>query len=360
MTTAVKNQETTDQVILTDVTENVTEVKDVKAKESLKGFVFADEVGEALDLAFATNENLILFGPGGYGKSEMVEAFFKAKGIEPFVKTMGSGTTTDVLFGGIDVPLFNKKGAIEFLVENSFMNHKYVVFEELFDAPDYILEQLKDILTSKTFRNGNQKFKIKTELIICCTNKTREEFGKNDSLKALLERFPLEYKVFWDAHTRDTYNFLFKEVLKTDNVQLSYILEKLVKNGTVVSPRTAVKAAKIVEQCGMECLSYVADFSGKNKEIVRLEIEKYKNLEELEKATQRIKVEIEVCKKYKLDSLENIKAASASLNEIKKNVHILGTKKIDDEIVEQIKKKINLYNKFIEKKENEIKQATNF
>jgi hypothetical protein len=37
----------------------------------------------------------------------------------------------------------------EYLVENSFMNHEYVVFEEMMDAPDFILEQLKDILSSR-------------------------------------------------------------------------------------------------------------------------------------------------------------------------------------------------------------------
>src|SRR4029078_3038105 len=113
---------------------------------------------------------------------------------------MGSGTTTDKLFGGLDLKLFNEEGKIQYLVENSFMNDEFVIFEELFDAPDYILEQLKDILSSGVFRNGTQVFPIKTKLIICCTNKTREQFSKNDSLKALMERFPLEHEVKWDSY----------------------------------------------------------------------------------------------------------------------------------------------------------------
>ena len=75
----------------------------------------------------------------GHGKSEITLDFLKAKGINPYIITMGTGMTTDRLFGGLDIPTFEKTGKIEYLVENSFMNHEYVIFEEMFDAPDFIL-----------------------------------------------------------------------------------------------------------------------------------------------------------------------------------------------------------------------------
>jgi hypothetical protein len=37
--------------------------------------------------------------------------------------------------------------------------------------------------------------------LLCNTNKTRAEFSKNDSLKALMERFPLEHNVVWANYT---------------------------------------------------------------------------------------------------------------------------------------------------------------
>jgi hypothetical protein len=52
------------------------------------------------------------------------------------------------LFGGLDINKFHDEGVLEYLLDNSFMNHEYVVFEEMMDAPDFILEQLKDILSS--------------------------------------------------------------------------------------------------------------------------------------------------------------------------------------------------------------------
>lgn len=272
---------------------------------------------------------------------------------------MGSGTTTDSLFGGIDIALFNSTGKLEFLVENSFMNHEYVVFEELFDAPDYILEQLKDIITSKKFRNGTQEFDIKTRLIICCTNKTREEFSKNDSLKALMERFPLEYKVEWDSYTRDTYNYLFQTVLGKPYPELEFILEKLHLNGTTVSPRTAIKAAKIVDSCGnLTCLDFLADFSGKNKDLVRDELKKYKNVAVINKLIEEISVIATQCELIPLNTLDGIKAAKAMVKQMETEVSKLNSKKADDDMINRRNEAISRFNDYISSKNQQIKNAT--
>jgi hypothetical protein len=191
--------------------------------------------------------------------------FLKSKGIEPYVITMGTGMTTDRLFGGLDIPTFEKTGKIEYLVENSFMNHPFVIFEEMFDAPDFILEQLKDILSSGTFRNGTQIFPIETKFIICCTNRTRDEFSKNMSLKALMERFPLELNVIWDNYTEISYNKLLESKFGVDNVDpvIPYLLQEYAKNGIIISPRVAVTAYQVYDQCGPESLSFIAEFSKK-------------------------------------------------------------------------------------------------
>lgn len=322
-----------------------------------KKFIFSEEVAKVLDLSYDTGENVILFGRGGYGKSEMTELFFNNKKITPFIKTMGSGTTTDVLFGGINIPLFNDTGKIEFLVENSFMNHEYVIFEELFDAPDYILEQLKDILTSKMFRNGTQMFEIKTKIIVCCTNKTREEFSKNDSLKALMERFPLEYKVDWEIHSQETYSALFRKVFGKSYDGLAYILGKLVQNQTIVSPRTAVKAAKIVDKCGIECLDYIADFGGKNKAVVRVEVEKYKNIEKIKEISEKIEEQTVECSMITFNSIPDIKKAKSILKNIKTLTSQLQTLKLDEEMVQGVNNKIKKYEKYIKFKNDAIENA---
>ena len=236
-----------------------------QVNEMAEKFVFMDKTVNVLNVGYSTCKNVVLYGPGGHGKSEITLDFLKAKGINPYIITMGTGMTTDRLFGGLDIPTFEKTGKIEYLVENSFMNHEYVIFEEMFDAPDFILEQLKDILSSGVFRNGTQIFPIQTKFITCCTNRTRDEFSKNMSLKALMERFPLELNVIWDNYTEISYNKLLESKFGVDNVDpvIPYLLQEYAKNGITISPRVAVTAYQVYDQCGPESLSFIAEFAKK-------------------------------------------------------------------------------------------------
>jgi hypothetical protein len=241
-------------------------------------FVFMDKSINILDIGLKTGKNIVLYGPGGHGKSELTMAYLAEKGINPYVITMGTGMTTDRLFGGLDIPTFEKTGKIEYLVENSFMNHEYVVFEELFDAPDFILEQLKDILSSKVFRNGTQIFPIKTKFIICCTNRTREEFSKNASLKALMERFPLELNVVWDNYTEASYNKLLETKFGSGNVDpiIPFLLQEYHRGGVTISPRVAVTAYSVFEECGPDSLNFIAEFA-KKPALITETIKKYQS-----------------------------------------------------------------------------------
>ena len=260
----IKNSLITKEKMETKAVKN-TEKKERKANPVGEKFVFMDKTINILNVGFQTRKNVILYGAGGHGKSEITLDFLKAKGITPFIQTMGTGMTTDRLFGGLDIPTFEKTGKIEYLVENSFMNHEYVIFEELFDAPDFILEQLKDILSSGVFRNGTQIFPIETKFIICCTNRTRDEFSKNMSLKALMERFPLELNVIWDNYTEITYNKLLESKFGEGEVDpvIPYLLQEYAKNGITISPRVAVTAYQVYDECGPESLSFIAEFAKK-------------------------------------------------------------------------------------------------
>lgn len=242
------------------------EVETVEERESLlDSFVFMDKAKQILDIGIKTEKNVILYGPGGHGKSELALEFFRDKGIEPYVITMGTGMTTDRLFGGIDIKKLDDDGMLEYLVENSFMEHEYVIFEELMDAPDFILEQLKDILSSGFFRNGTQVFRIKTKFIVGNTNKTREEFAKNLSLRALMERFPLELNVVWEHYTDVTYNKLLESRFGVGRVDptIPFILAEYVKQGVTISPRIALDCYSVFETCGPDSLNFFADFSSK-------------------------------------------------------------------------------------------------
>ena len=286
--------------------------KAVKATATEK-FVFMDKTVNVLNVGYSTRKNVVLYGPGGHGKSEITLDFLKAKGIDPYIITMGTGMTTDRLFGGLDIPTFEKTGKIEYLVENSFMNHEYVVFEEMFDAPDFILEQLKDILSSGVFRNGTQIYPINTKFIICCTNRTRDEFSKNMSLKALMERFPLELNVVWDNYTEISYNKLLESKFGEGEVDpvIPYLLQEYAKNGVTISPRVAVTAYQVYDECGPDSLSFIAEFA-KKPSLIAEAIKKFEGTIKFRDLSAAITYSIETLQTLPLVSREDEKMFKTS------------------------------------------------
>ena len=302
---------------------------------AMESFVFMEKAVQILEIGFATEKNIVLYGPGGHGKSELTEAFFAEKGIKPYVITMGTGMTTDRLFGGLDIPTFNNTGKIEYLVENSFMNQEYVVFEEMFDAPDFILEQLKDILSSGIFRNGTQTFAIKTKFIVCCTNRTRDEFSKNMSLKALMERFPLELNVIWDNYTDIAYNRLLEQRFGEGQIDpiIPYVLQEFAKNGITISPRVAIAAYDVFDQFGPEALAYIAEFA-KKPTLISTSLKKFEAQNKLRSLGGLLFDHYNKLDAMSLDSREEIDEYTVAYNEYKDMLETLKGLSVSDDLIE--------------------------
>ena len=311
-----------------------TKTKNAVKNPVAEKFVFMDKTVSILNVGFSTAKNVILYGPGGHGKSEITLDFLKAKGINPFIQTMGTGMTTDRLFGGLDIPTFETTGKIEYLVHNSFMNHEYVIFEELFDAPDFILEQLKDILSSGVFRNGTQIFPINTKFIICCTNRTRDEFSKNMSLKALMERFPLELNVIWDNYTEISYNKLLESKFGEGEVDpvIPYLLQEYAKNGITISPRVAVTAYQVYDECGPESLSFIAEFA-KKPSLISEAIKKFESTIKFRELSAAITFSIETLNTLPLVSREDEQLHKGAISDLKKQLTDMKGLTVGDDVV---------------------------
>jgi hypothetical protein len=296
-------------------------------------FVFMDKTMSILNVGMSTNKNVVLYGPGGHGKSEITLDFLKEKGIDPYIITMGTGMTTDRLFGGLDIPTFEASGKIEYLVENSFMNHEYVIFEEMFDAPDFILEQLKDIISSGVFRNGTQKFPIKTKFIVCCTNRTREEFSKNMSLKALMERFPLELNVVWHNYTEIAYSKLLETKFGEGNIDpiIPFLLQEYAKNGIVISPRVAVTAYQVFDQCGPDSLTFIAEFA-KKPSLIADAIKKFESTIKFRELSAEISELIDLLESNSMSSSDDSKQFKKDLTELESKLSAVKKLTVNDDI----------------------------
>ena len=215
------------------------------------------------------SENVILFGPAGYGKSDgalIVAKELKKRGYvstDPFVISFNQATTEDKIFGGIDAKKLLETGVQEYLYEHSMFAYEIVIIEEMLDAFPEVLLALKDTLTSGYIQNGTQRIPIRTKMIIGLTNKAPETIVENDSYKAILERFQVQQIVQWSAHDKDAYkNALIKsfnkgvgadlictlgsELVVSANLELKRVKGGVQSHSIEVSPRTAYKVTQLL------------------------------------------------------------------------------------------------------------------
>ena len=229
--------------------------------EILEGrFIHYDAFAHGLATALASGKNILLHGSGGHAKSAMVEDALKGLDLwdTTYVESFGEGLTEDNLWGGINLDAMNAEhGArIEYNPEFSFLNYETAVFEEMLDAPSPVLLGLKDTLTRKELRKGAQQYKMKTRVIIACTNHEPEQYADSDdpadkARMALLERFPIRCSVEWPSYTPGDYFAMFEKhhlfpTVGEEARQLAEILSEATRNGHFVSPRTAVHALEII------------------------------------------------------------------------------------------------------------------
>lgn len=221
-------------------------------------YIRHEEIARLLALAFDSGKNVLLWGLGGHGKSEMVAAALAcvATDAEIFVQSFGEGMDEATLWGGLDFAALERDKVLIYYPENSFLAKKFAVFEEMFDAPASVLLALKDTLTAKVLRKGSQRFAMKTEVIIAITNKDPDEVSDlGPAAAALVERFPLQLKVDWPSYTSADYLELFRKVaprlpgadLNGSIAVLAEVMAKASEDGEVISPRTAVHALGIIK-----------------------------------------------------------------------------------------------------------------
>jgi energy-coupling factor transporter ATP-binding protein EcfA2 len=221
-------------------------------------FVQSDKVARIIALAVKSKKNVLLWGPGGHGKSEMVTlALAQVTSKENiFVQTFGEGMDEARLFGGLNFKLLEEEKILQYYPERSFLGKEIAVFEEMFDAPPVVLMSLKDTLTARELRNGAQSFAMETKVIIAITNRDPSEIADmGPAAAALVERFPLQLKVEWPSYKpADDLEHFDKVSARLEGAELNgtmpvlaEVMAKASESGSVISPRTAVHALGIAK-----------------------------------------------------------------------------------------------------------------
>lgn len=169
-------------------------------------FVLWEDYAQVMYQAWLAGKNLVVYGKGGFGKSEMTYHFFAllADTVPEFSSDLldcGGADSTKIWAGikGSELPNFI------YNVESSWLASRYVIFEELFDAQLSALVEMKQTLTSGEFRTPLQRFTSRCEWLVCLTNKSKAEVldsvseESRNTVDALLQRFPLAYQLQWSA-----------------------------------------------------------------------------------------------------------------------------------------------------------------
>ncbi|KKQ93035.1 MAG: hypothetical protein UT66_C0006G0002 [candidate division CPR2 bacterium GW2011_GWC1_39_9] len=280
-------------------------------------FVFTDEIARVFSLAFAGRKNCIVFGPGGHAKSEMIMKVVQELGLEDetFIQSFGEGMDESRLYGGLNFRKLEEEKVLEYYPERSFLNYRIAVFEELFDAPASVLLALKDTLTAGELRNGAQRFKKRTEVIIVPTNKEPGEISElGASAHALIERFPLQLNLRWKDYAAKSYLAMFEKVagrlggpvLNGFKAVLAEILAKATSEGNFVSPRTAVHAFQVCQAS--------ASMRGAN-EVQKQDLTDLRFLPGLEGLAETIQGELDAAMK-RAAAEKNLVAAEQKLREL--------------------------------------------
>jgi len=225
-------------------------------------FVQMGDEARIIAISIKAGMEIILHGPSGYGKSDVVRFVIQHLGLNDYTAFVdfGASTTEADLYGGVDIKKFKQDDELRFRTNESFMQYPIAVFEEALDGSNpRVLHSLRSLLTSGIFTKNGKDERVRTKLIIVCTNQSPDEFAQESlASAAFLSRFPVRCEMKWRSHeANDYFELLIRRFPEVDTDSISFISDVFAKvsasnnrgpAGTtrVVSPKEAIQALELI------------------------------------------------------------------------------------------------------------------
>lgn len=250
----------------------------VKMQQLLgKEFYQMEDVVASIYTSVVSGKNLILYGLGGFGKTQIVKRFLQIASIPQATIVGYEDMDVESLLGIPDMKLLMEESKYHISFNTTaFMTKGVMVLEEFLDVNPKTAIALKDIITEGGYRQGDTFIKSNVSSFIICTNKSPEEMNIDNSTTAFYhERFPIKKQVMWKHYNYDRYNEFINLVVGQEeydeNEEVYQILAELSSRTSMtarpVSPRIVLDAIDILKHNDYD-VQYLSFLDGINTDIL--------------------------------------------------------------------------------------------
>jgi MoxR-like ATPase len=152
-------------------------------------FVDKKEIVELLAVTAVAGENLLLVGPPGTAKSQIVQDFAAQLEGRYFECLLTRFSEPNELFGPVDLAKL-KEGVVDTNVQGMLPDAEFAFLDEVFNGNSAILNSLLNVLNERTFRRGRERRKLDLFCVVGASNRLPEDAA----LRALYDRFLLRVR----------------------------------------------------------------------------------------------------------------------------------------------------------------------
>jgi len=156
------------------------------------GLVEREVLAELIALSAVAGEHLLVIGPPGTGKSEVVRRVARAMGGRYFEYLLGRFTEPSEIFGPVDLRKL-REGVVETETRDMLPEAEIAFLDEVFLGSTAILNTLLALLNERTFRRGHTQMSCPLRVCVGASNQLPED----ETLAAFADRFLA--RVFVDA-----------------------------------------------------------------------------------------------------------------------------------------------------------------
>jgi MoxR-like ATPase len=156
-------------------------------------FLERREVVEGLMTALGAGQHVLLVGPAGTAKSDLLGNFAQALGLRFFHAELYSFSTPEDVFGPLDMRGL-MEGRYERVVEGSLLEAEVALLDEVYNASSAVLRGLHGVMNERRYRHGAWSVEVPLRMLVGATNQLPQGQRAQD-LAAFHDRFLFRYVV---------------------------------------------------------------------------------------------------------------------------------------------------------------------